>query len=236
MALPGAPARLRLERASRRPAAAGLCVVAATVVACGAAGVAEPPPSTPGASADEAPSLAPEPAVSIGEPIASAAPAVSSSPSASAPSAPLALPAWFERGASLTFRVRDSVDTHDPEARGPARTSAVVTMTVTEISSSGAEWSATAAWKLPDELSWLSLPDRWVLRDGVLAIDGDEGWRFDASKLARSRRPACHDEEGEGMYGPTHRRLCVDGRGLVSLREVNRAGPRVLEVVRAGPR
>ena len=127
--------------------------------------------------------------------------------------------------------MRDEVDTHDPDAKGPAVTKGRATVRLGTKSIAGG-WEASATWTMPDGVSWYSPPDTWTLRGGVLAIAGDEAWTFRVEELQKAKRPICREDTGQGMYGASSRRLCVDARGVVSLREVNRNGPRVLELTR----
>ena len=149
-----------------------------------------------------------------------------------APSGPFA--AALREGALLDYDVDDDVDPHGTEP-GRVRTRSRITFRVTQVDCEGdavvasGEWEGEGAESLPAQL-----PRQWRVAHGrVVESDAAE---FAESELARAKAPLCRTATDRGPYGKTIRRVCIDGRGLTSLREENLSGPRVLVITRRGGR
>lgn len=145
-----------------------------------------------------------------------------------APSGPFA--AALREGALLDYDVDDDVDPHGTEP-GRVRTRSKITFRVTRVDCEGdavvasGEWEGEGAESLPTQL-----PQQWRVAHGrVIESDAAE---FAESELARAKAPLCRTATDRGPYGKTIRRVCIDGRGLTSLREENLHGPRVLVITR----
>lgn len=138
--------------------------------------------------------------------------------------------AALREGAVLDYDVDDDVDPHGTEP-GRVRTRSKITFRVTGLDCEGSvvvasgEWSGEGAESLPARL-----PRQWRVASAKI-IESDEA-QFEESELSRAKGPLCRTSTDRGPYGKTLRRVCIDGRGLTSLREENLHGPRVLVLTR----
>ncbi|MBS2018393.1 MAG: hypothetical protein JST00_36345 [Deltaproteobacteria bacterium] len=161
--------------------------------------------------------------------------AASTAPDAGPPCIPVGpFAAALREGASLDYDVDDDVDPHGTEP-GRVRTRSTITFRVTGVDCEGGavvasgEWSGEGAASLP-----AGLPRQWRVASG--RIHESEETHFAESDLSRAKGPLCRTSTDRGPYGKTLRRVCIDGRGLTSLREENLHGPRVVVVTRRAAR
>lgn len=156
-------------------------------------------------------------------------------PSGDVPTPPLpsAFAAFGLGAPKVAYRITDSVDTHDPDAKGRHETKARATAQVSDVRFEKGTWVSEVDWETAgDETVSVTLPRSYTvtqddLREGL--VPGV--FVFRAAELVK-KRPVCREERSQGPYGAQLRRICIDMRGLVSLREENREGPRVVQVVR----
>lgn len=134
-------------------------------------------------------------------------------------------------GATASYVFVDTVDSHSVDGDGE-RSKGSVTYRVTTMACDGDVAVVSGAWTVDGEASLPSdLPDEWRLAHGRL-VENAGALAFSEDELARARTPVCRVTTGRGPYGTSTRRLCVDRRGLVSLREENLHGPRTFVLTR----
>lgn len=150
-----------------------------------------------------------------------------------APALPSAFAAFGPDAPKVAYRITDAVDTHDPDAKGRAESKTRATAHVSGLVYEKGEWVSTVDWEIADdETVPATLPHRFTVTQDELREGLEPGvFVFRASELVK-KRPVCREERGKGPYGAQRRRICIDLRGLVSLREENCQGPRVLQLVR----
>lgn len=176
-------------------------------------------------------------------------PAPKPTPAAPPPGEPAA-PAPAPLVGTIRYRLYDVVDTHDPEAKGPSKSSAQITANA-RVRSIGSATLVGLEWVLPDEWAWVRPPELFALRDGTAwVLDGsfvDEAstWDSDDTSIAKalSKPPLvsglvtgamqCAKHVGEsGPYGRFAETACFDALGLTTWSEENGHGPRLLRIVR----
>lgn len=170
------------------------------------------------------------------------------------PPSPDVVVSLFTVGRQSKFRVSDEVDSHSTANDGPTQSGGAVLLRVERTFAVGDVIVAELVWQMPEGFEWVTLPRRWALRDGaVYTVDGPFGpdnivldeatipavvaklkpvLTVAAAKRTTQGQPACRDMEEPGNYGPQRVRLCFDRQGISSWLEVNRNGPRLLEVKR----
>lgn len=156
-------------------------------------------------------------------------------PSGDVPTPPLpsAFAAFGPGAPKVAYRITDSVDTHDPYAKGRHETKARATAQVSNVRFEKGTWVSDVDWEIADgETVSADLPRNYTITQDQLREGNEpELFVFRASELLK-KRPVCREERSMGPYGAQLKRICIDMRGLVSLRFENRAGPRVVQVVR----
>lgn len=153
------------------------------------------------------------------------------------------------RQGTIRYRLLDEVDTHDPEAKGPAKSSVPVTADA-RVRKVGGATIVGLTWNLPEGWTWVTPPQLFAVRDGaVWVLDGafvDPGlaWESDDAAVAKAlggpplvqgvgAEAQCGDRPAEdGPYGPVVVGACFDAHGLTAFREQNGHGPRLLRIVR----
>lgn len=194
------------------------------------------PPPPPRDAALTAPASASSHDASSGDASADAALDASTvGPSSDVPIPPLpsAFAAFGPGAPKVAYRITDSVDTHDPYAKGRHETKARATAEVIRVLFDKGEWAVSVDWEIANgETVSASLPSDFTITQDQLREGNDpELFVFRASELLK-KRPVCREERSMGPYGAQLKRICIDMRGLVSLRFENLAGPRVVLVVR----
>jgi len=246
----------------RRPGNVSLALVLVSLAACGRTVTTAPAPrpasSVPAAQvASAGPSVATPVAASAPVPSAKA----SAAARAPAPGASVALPpspevimSMFTVGKQTKFALSDEVDTHSTSNDGPAHSGGAATLRVESTHLVGTVIVAELSWTMPEDFTWVMPPSRWALHNGaVYTLDGPFGpdhvvtdaaeipslllklkpvLTASDAKRASTGPAACHDVEEPGNYGPQLARVCLDRQGITSWTEVNRSGPRVLELKR----
>jgi len=151
---------------------------------------------------------------------------------------------------TIRYRLFDVVDTHDPEAKGPSKSSAQVTANA-RVRSIGGATVVGLEWVLPDEWAWVTPPQLFALRDGAAwvldssFVDPALTWDSEDATIAKAlAKPPltsgigvgssqCGKHLGEsGPYGRFAETACFDALGLTLWSEENGHGPRLLRIVR----
>ncbi len=134
-------------------------------------------------------------------------------------------------GTSVRFRVDDSVDPHSTTG-GDLRAKSGASVRVSDLRcESGStvvvlEWTADDGSSIPAQL-----PYEWRVSGGrIVEFTGES--TFGESEIAQAKTPVCHVTKDKGPYGATVRRICIDKKGLFSLREENLSGPRRISLTR----
>ncbi|MBK6693258.1 MAG: hypothetical protein IPG50_13785 [Myxococcales bacterium] len=139
--------------------------------------------------------------------------------------------AFFRVGSTQRYRIIDTVDAHSTDG-ARERTTLEATFRVTAVDCDDGAWVANGSWAVEGDTAIATrLPDEWRLTGGVLTETAG-GASFADAKMAKPKGAPCHVTSDRGPYGKTLRRVCIDRAGLVSVREENMHGPRVLEVTR----
>ncbi len=134
-------------------------------------------------------------------------------------------------GAVLSFWVDDSVDPHSTNG-GDVRSKSAASLRVSELRCEAGMTEAVLEWVADDGSSIpAQLPSQWRVTGGTLTEFTGES-TFKLSELLHAKKPLCHLSRDKGPYGPTLRRVCIDKKGLFSLREENLSGPRVITLTR----
>lgn len=134
-------------------------------------------------------------------------------------------------GAVLAFSVDDNVDPHSTNG-AEVRSKSVASLRVSDLRCEAGVTQAALEWTADDGSSIpAQLPLQWRLTGGTIAEFTGES-TFTLSELVRAKKPLCHLSQDKGPYGPTLRRVCIDRKGLFSLREENLSGPRVITLTR----
>ncbi len=173
-------------------------------------------------------------------------PAPKPTPVAAPPSNAAVVPTPAPLVGTIRYRLFDVVDTHDPEAKGPSKSSVQISANA-RVRSIGSATIVGLEWVLPDEWAWVTPPQLFALHRGfVWVLDGpfvDQRltWDADDASIAKAlSKPAagtigspCAEHHGEdGPYGHVVETACFDALGLTNWTEENGHGPRRMRIVR----
>ena len=134
-------------------------------------------------------------------------------------------------GAVLSFSVDDNVDPHSTNG-GDLRSKSTASLRVSDLRCEAGVIRAALEWTADDGSSIpAQLPLEWRVIGGTIREFTGES-TFKLVELSQAKKPLCHLSRDKGPYGPTLRRVCIDKKGLFSLREENLSGPRVITLTR----